>query len=202
MNRSDLDALKAKYPVSDEVLKANPALSPMSFNPDYPDDFPASIRRDSKKAGDSPVPNKGNPASAVINNPAKLKKPRGAVMPKESEADFQKALIDLLHTYGYKVCEFRKAARLKENGSVTYRTPFGADGVGYSDLFAAHPVSGYSFYIECKSDTGKLSNEQKEWLNLLRSCGLTAFVWNPAQWDDLAEIVKELAKPGKVTERE
>jgi len=100
----------------------------------------------------------------------------------ESEADFQKKLIELLHCFGYKVCEFRKA-RIMKGGVDTYRTPFGADGVGFPDLFVLHPDSGVSFYVECKSQKGKLRPEQKEWIDWLRRCGHMVFVWRPDDWD-------------------
>jgi hypothetical protein len=79
------------------------------------------------------------------------------------EKDFQAAVIDLLHFYGYRVCEFRKA-RVKKDGVDVYRTPFGADGVGFPDLIAINRKLGSLIVIECKSKIGKPSPEQKEWL--------------------------------------
>lgn len=109
------------------------------------------------------------------------------------EKDFQRSLIVLLHTFHYKVCEFRKA-RVKKDGVDTYRTPFGADGVGHPDLLAVHPESGNSFYVECKSDKGVLSCEQKDWLDWLRKCGHTYFMWRPRDWDYAEAVIKKLAQ--------
>lgn len=121
------------------------------------------------------------------------KKQAPVSVPDESEAEFQAALIELLHTYAYKVCEFRKAARLKKDGTVTYRTPFGADGVGMPDLYVAHPESGVNFWVECKSNTGKVSLAQWQWHETIRKCGEIVFVWRPGEWDAIVDIVKGLA---------
>ena len=107
-----------------------------------------------------------------------------AVM-KQSEADFQKTLIDLLHCYGYRVAHFRPAKTDKG-----WRTPVSADGSGWPDLFVVHPDSGNAFAVECKSDTGKLSPEQENWIEWLRACGIRTFVWMPKMWPEIGEIVK------------
>ena len=111
---------------------------------------------------------------------------------KQSEEDWQKQLIDLLHLHGYKICEFRKA-RIMKGGVDSYRTPFGADGVGFPDLVVVHPVSGNAFAVECKSDTGKMRPEQYQWQEWLVTCGIMHFTWRPKDWDWIVEVVKALS---------
>jgi hypothetical protein len=103
-----------------------------------------------------------------------------------TEADWQSTVIDLLKVYRYKVCEFRKA-RVKRDGEDVYRTPFGADGKGMTDLIAARP--GRVLFIENKSDTGTLSQEQKEWQDILCQCpGVEYYISRPKDFDRLKAI--------------
>ncbi len=97
------------------------------------------------------------------------------------EKDFQQRLIKLLQDNEFWVCEFRKA-RIMKGGVDVYRTPFGADGVGFPDLVAVKPPR--LLFIECKSDKGKASPEQMEWLLKLSGCPVEVYCWHPAQWLD------------------
>jgi len=105
-----------------------------------------------------------------------------------SEATFQQRLIKALQENGWKVCEFRKA-RIKKGGIDVYRTPFGADGMGFPDLIAARPPR--VLFIENKSDSGQASPEQIKWLLLLSKCqGVETYCWQPAHWDTIYEVIK------------
>lgn len=53
-------------------------------------------------------------------------------------------------------------------------------GLGYPDLRLVHNELGRSLTVELKTDTGKLSEEQVEWLESLVACGETVAVWRPA----------------------
>ncbi len=106
----------------------------------------------------------------------------------ESEADFQKRVIKFLQEHGYKVCEFRKARR-QVDGKDVFRTPFGADGVGFTDLVAVKPPR--VLFIEDKSDAGKLSPEQIDWAMLLAKCpSIEMIVLSPAKWDEFVKMVE------------
>lgn len=103
---------------------------------------------------------------------------------KISEAEWQQTLIELLQLKGYKVCEFRKA-RLIKGGVDTYRTPFGADGKGFPDLIA---VKGQTcLFIECKSEKGKLSLEQKDWIERLKLVTGISQVFRPSNYEWLKD---------------
>lgn len=105
-----------------------------------------------------------------------------------TEAAHQVNVINLLHDNGWKVCEFRKA-RIKKAGQDVYRTPFGADGPGFPDLFAVRPPR--AMLIEDKSDTGAASPNQVNWLLLCGRCPqLEVRVVRPEDMAEFAEIVK------------
>jgi hypothetical protein len=52
---------------------------------------------------------------------------------------------------------------------------------GFPDLVLAHASHGIVF-AELKTDTGKITEEQWTWIELLRTAGATANIWRPKQW--------------------
>jgi hypothetical protein len=99
---------------------------------------------------------------------------------KVLEKDFQRDVIKELQDAGYLVCEFRKA-RIKKDGKDVYRTPFGADGVGFYDIVAIKPP--VVLFLENKTDTGKASPEQMRWLMAGGQCSeVKTFVATPSGW--------------------
>lgn len=45
-------------------------------------------------------------------------------------------------------------------------------------------------YAELKTDKGKVSEYQQEWLDALKACGQTVYVWRPADIEAIAEILR------------
>ena len=91
-----------------------------------------------------------------------------------SEAALQSAIVDLAHLYGWKVALFRPAKTWQG-----WQTPVGADGKGWPDLTL---VRDRILFVECKSDSGRLTKEQLAWIEALRAGGAEAYVWNPVSW--------------------
>jgi hypothetical protein len=91
-----------------------------------------------------------------------------------TEDQLQEAVIDLAHLLGLRVAHFRPA-RIGPPGRERWVTPVEADGKGFPDLV----IAGGSEVIfpELKSDTGRLSPEQKLWQAAL---GSRFRVWRPA----------------------
>ncbi len=129
--------------------------------------------------------------SAAIGRPARVGAPAAAlaaIIPHQTEAAHQVNVIKLLHDNGWRVCEFRKA-RIKKGGKDVYRTPFGADGVGFPDLFAVRPPR--AMLVEDKSDTGAASPYQVTWLLLCGKCPpLEVYVVRPEDMEKFKEVVK------------
>jgi hypothetical protein len=63
---------------------------------------------------------------------------------------------------------------------------------GYPDLTLAKP--GRLLFAELKSDTGKLSDKQREWLEVLNAAGAEVYTWRPADWDGIIEILRRKPK--------
>jgi len=106
-----------------------------------------------------------------------------------NEADFLKSVIDLAHAYKWKVIHFRSA--LRKDG--TYQTPVQGDGVGFPDLIL---VRERVIFAELKSETGKISEAQVEWITALnvatqeKMSGGNTYIWRPSDWDQIVEILK------------
>ena len=94
---------------------------------------------------------------------------------KQTETQFQESVIEAAHTFGWRVAHFR-AARTADG---SWRTPVQADGRGFPDLVL---VRDRVIFAELKSDTGKVSDEQHEWIAWLEGAGAQAEVWRPADW--------------------
>ncbi|MFA5048910.1 MAG: hypothetical protein WC516_07855 [Patescibacteria group bacterium] len=105
---------------------------------------------------------------------------------KVSEESFQRTVIDLAHTYGYKVAHFRKAR--KSNGD--WITPVGADGKGWLDLILANKDKRDFIVAELKSEDGKMTKEQKMWFGTLKQCCHSVYVWRPSDYEDIVLRLK------------
>lgn len=100
-----------------------------------------------------------------------------------TEDDFLKSVIDLAHIYKWKVAHFRHS--LRSDGQ--YRTPVQGDGAGFPDLVLAREKV---IFAELKSETGKLSSKQEEWVNSLKTAGQEAYVWRPSDWENIVDILR------------
>ena len=113
---------------------------------------------------------------------------------QESEKDFQATIIQLAQLCGWMIAHFRPAMTSKG-----WRTPVQGD-IGFPDLVLVSPPckSGPRLgkrivaFIEVKSDRGKLTAEQKKWLDALHDVDWAmAGVWKPG---DTAEVEDFLAQ--------
>ena len=108
---------------------------------------------------------------------------------KGPEATFQKDVIDLAHTLGWRVAHFRTA--LNKRGH--YQTPVGADGKGFPDLCMAR--RGRVVFAELKSEKGVLSDEQKDWIAELETHvadrpSHEAYVWRPRDLEFIMQVLR------------
>lgn len=101
----------------------------------------------------------------------------------QTEAQLQAAVIELAQLLGWKVAHFRPA-RTKDS----WRTPVAADGKGFPDLVL---VKGERLLVvELKSESGRLTDEQRDWLADLRGAGVDVRVWRPSNWDVAVETLR------------
>lgn len=91
-----------------------------------------------------------------------------------TEADFQKAVIELAHRNGWLVYH-AVPAQVRPG---VWRTTYAGDR-GFPDLMMVHPTRG-GLFAELKTDKGKVTPEQQQWLDTLREAGYEAYCWRPA----------------------
>lgn len=99
----------------------------------------------------------------------------------ETEAQFQKAVIELARLLNWKCAHFRPA-RTKHG----WRTPVAADGKGFVDLVL---VRERVIWAEVKRDKGKLRSEQEQWRQALTAAGQEWYCWRPSDWDQVVETL-------------
>lgn len=93
------------------------------------------------------------------------------------ESDFQRTVIATARYLGWRVAHFTRAV----TPSGGWVTPVQADGAGFPDLVL---VRERVVYAELKSDKGRVSPRQREWLQALTGAGQEAYVWRLADWND------------------
>lgn len=92
------------------------------------------------------------------------------------EADLQVAVLDLARHLGWRSAHFRPARTA--NGE--YRTAVQGDGKGFPDCFLVRAERAVA--AELKSARGRLSPEQKAWLEAMARAGIEVYIWRPADW--------------------
>lgn len=104
--------------------------------------------------------------------------------PKMSERDWQALVIDTARLYGWRVAHFRTSP----TASGGWATAVAADGAGFPDLVLVHPRRGDVVFAELKTNTGRLSDAQREWHEALtiatvENAHVAGVVWRPREWD-------------------
>lgn len=62
---------------------------------------------------------------------------------------------------------------------------------GFPDLVIAGPMG--TIFAELKTDKGKPSADQVEWLSLLSRSNDHVYLWRPSDWERVQTILKEVA---------
>ena len=99
-----------------------------------------------------------------------------------TEREFQSQVIQLAKLCGWRVAHFRPA-RVMVNGKETWRTPCEGDAAGFPDLVLAK--RGLVWFFELKTDSGKVSDEQRAWLDATGGS-----VWRPSDWPLIERFLK------------
>lgn len=105
-----------------------------------------------------------------------------------SERDFQKQVILLAQTLGYKVAHFRPGM----NRRGQWQTAVAGDGAGFPDL----TIVGRDqvLFVELKRVKGKLSDAQHDWLRAINTAGGDARVWTPDDWPEIEKTLNRRAE--------
>lgn len=93
------------------------------------------------------------------------------------ECDLQRRitdLCDLLHLRWYHNPDSRRS------------------NAGFPDLVIVSPTA--TVFAELKTEKGKVTVPQAEWLDTLRASGERAYVWRPKDWPQIEALLKSMAR--------
>jgi len=96
--------------------------------------------------------------------------------PRMTEKMFQGRVIQALRVAGYAHYHTYNSIRSVK---------------GFPDLICIHPKRKRLIAIEVKTDTGKLTPEQSEWLTLFSMCGVETWLLRPSQFEEFWESIRK-----------
>ena len=98
-----------------------------------------------------------------------------------TEAEFQQQIIDTARLLGWR-CYHTFDSRRSE--------------AGFPDLVL---VRDRVVHLEVKSETGRLSPEQADWIAAINAAGGTALVVRPSMWEEIVASLKRRVQSGEVS---
>jgi hypothetical protein len=106
-----------------------------------------------------------------------------AKLPRLTERQFQRQVIQLARLHGWRVAHFRPARTLKG-----WRTPVEADGRGFPDILC---VRGKDVkVIELKVGRNVLTPEQAAWIRAFDPTAVKWHVFYPRDWAKIEEVLR------------
>lgn len=107
----------------------------------------------------------------------------------QSEADFQRAVLDAAAWHGWHACHTRKATVRAGQIATPTSVP------GWPDLVLWHTEHHVVMFVELKTDKGRLSEAQVEVLGSLSSAGANVAIWRPKDWDAITALLRAPHEP-------
>lgn len=114
---------------------------------------------------------------------------------QETEEQFLQKVAELARLLGWRCAHFRRgrAAITRKNRS-GWATAVQFDAAGFPDLLLVR--DNCIMAIELKSERGRLSSTQREWLLALSQTNALVFVFKPSDWED---IIRCLSNDPQIT---
>lgn len=100
-----------------------------------------------------------------------------APLPQQPEEDFQDSVLQLAAYMGWSLRYHTYDAR--------------RSAPGYPDLTLCKPRDGRLLIAELKSETGKLSDDQRLWVEGLNTVKhFDVRVWKPSDWTEIEKVLR------------
>lgn len=106
-----------------------------------------------------------------------------------TEREWQAQVVQLARLHGWRCAHFRSVCVARRDGSTRWQTPVEADGEGFPDLLCVK--LGRIIAAELKSDTGRVTAEQRLWLQAFEAAGIPAYTWRPRDIEEVMEVLKQ-----------
>lgn len=105
-------------------------------------------------------------------------------LPPQSESSFTRQVLQLAKLHGWRSAHFRPAQTKRG-----WRTAVQGDGKGFLDTVL---VRGRRLiFAELKSDTGRLTVEQRAWIAALEGTGVEVYTWRPSDWAEIERVLSD-----------
>jgi hypothetical protein len=96
------------------------------------------------------------------------------VLPPEREGHFQTRVVKLARVFGWRVYHPWLSIH---------------SGSGWPDLFLVR--KGHAVAAELKTARGHVRSSQQDWIDELNAvCGIQAYTWRPADWDQIVAVLR------------
>ena len=99
-----------------------------------------------------------------------------------TEAQFQKAVIELAELHGWRVFHAVGGEHQKRQN---------ATATGWPDLAMVHEKRGLFFVVELKTNEGRPTTEQMAWMDALEAAQVDVELWRPNQWSSIVALLAE-----------
>ena len=106
----------------------------------------------------------------------------------QSERAFQSQVIAYARLMGWTIwhdAATNTARRCGACGTIR-RTPRNAAGLPDLILVRRPRV----VWAELKSERGRLTDDQRSWIEELRACGQACYVWRPSDWQEVERVLR------------
>ena len=103
---------------------------------------------------------------------------RRSTAPEINETAFQKQVEQLASALGWNYYHTFNAYR-----SVA----------GFPDLVLVSEQQRRTVFAELKSEKGKPTKKQREWLRVLAAAGEETYLWRPSDWEDIVKVLNAAA---------
>lgn len=104
-----------------------------------------------------------------------------------TERQFTETVVGVAHLFGWLAFHPLHSIDRRRNGEERWRTAMAGDP-GYPDLTLAR--GGRVIFAELKTDTGRASKAQKQWLEELGAQGAECYLWRPRDLTDIKVILR------------
>jgi len=112
-----------------------------------------------------------------------LSRKRSLKLIVDTEREFQREVIQRAQALGWYVYH-----ALPGQGRNKHLTLF-IGKRGFPDLVLCRPPR--LIFAELKSERGKPSDDQREWLDALRGCGVEVYLWRPSDMEAIVGVLSD-----------
>jgi hypothetical protein len=113
---------------------------------------------------------------------ASLVRPMKKLAPEEA---FLEQVLALAQLRGWRRAHFRPAQTGRG-----WRTAVQGDSKGFPDVLLVRPRTKSVLVAELKIPPNTVTPEQGQWLADCEACGIAAFTWTPADWDEIERVLE------------